>query len=154
MVKTVQLIRGYKFIEINRNDYINDIYEINISSKIRQGKLMSSEYLKKAQEYKDEPNYKYFGVLDKNAKLVSYCNVGFYGEFVLISSLLGHKNYLNDGIMYLVLVEFTKIMFEKYKKMGYRYIMYDTFFGASEGLQRFKQKLGYEAYKVKWIWEN
>jgi hypothetical protein len=148
------LKREYKFIEIDRNDYIDDIYEINTSASIRQGQKMSDGYLKKVESYKNEPHYRYFGVVDKNGKLVSYCNIGFYGEFVLIVTLLGHKKYLNDGVMYLMLIEFHKIMFEKYKTEGYKYIMYDTFFGASEGLKKFKEKLGFQPYRVKWKWEN
>jgi len=148
------LKREYRFIEIDRNDYIDDIYEINTSAFIRQGKKMSDGYLKKVESYKNEPHYRYFGVVDKNAKLVSYCNIGFYGEFALIVTLLGHKEYLNDGVMYLMLIEFHKLMFDEYKDKGYKYIMYDTFFGASEGLKKFKEKLGFQPYRVKWKWEN
>jgi len=68
--------------------------------------------------------------------------------------LLGHKKFLNDGIMYLMLVELNKLIFNEYKKSGYKYIRYDTFFGASDGLKMFKQKLGFKPYKVKWLWVN
>lgn len=146
--------RGYRFLEIDRNNYIDDIYRINTSAKVRQGKQMSSSYLKKQESYNQDPNYRYFGVVDSQGRLVAYCNIGFFGEFSLISTLLGHKEYLNDGIMYLMLVEFTKIMFQEYKQEGYRYIMYDTFFGASDGLKMFKNKLGFVPYKVVWKWEN
>jgi len=110
--------------------------------------------MKKYFNYIDECNYRYFGVVNVDGKLVSYCNIGFYGEFALVSTLLGHKKYLNDGVMYLMMIELNKIIFNNYKQKGYRYIMYDTFFGASKGLQKFKNKLGYKAYKVKWKWEN
>ena len=146
--------KGYLFIEIDRNDYIDDIYEINTSTEQRQGKPMGEGYLQKVNSYKNEANYRYFGVVNSENRLVAYCNIAFYGEFALIVTLLGHKNYLNDGIMYLMMVEFNKIMFEEYKQKGYKYIMYDTFFGASEGLKRFKKRLKYQPYKVKWQWEN
>ena len=148
------LRREYKFVEIDRNNYIDDIYEINTSATIRQGKKMSSGYLQKQDSYKDEVNYRYFGVVNKEDNLVSYCNVGFYGEFAVVVTLLGHKQYLNDGIMYLMMIELNKIMFNEYREKGYKYIMYDTFFGASEGLKKFKEKLGYKPYRVKWLWEN
>ena len=148
------LKREYKFIEIDRNNYINDIYEINTSAVQRQGKKMADCYMQKVETYKNERNYKYYGVINKDNKLVSYCNIGFYGEFTLVSTLLGHKKYLNDGIMYFMLIEFHKKMFENYKNNGYKYIMYDTFYGATEGLQLFKKKLKYQSYKVKWLWEN
>jgi hypothetical protein len=146
--------KGYKFIKIDRNDYIDDIYEINTSTEYRQGRKMSASYIKKVEKYKNEKNYRYFGVVNNENKLVSYCNIGFYGEFALVSTLLGHKKYLNDGIMYLMMVEFNRIMFDEYKNKGYKYIMYDTFFGSSEGLKQFKRKLGYKPYKVSWKWEN
>jgi len=146
--------RGYSFVKIDRNNHIEDMYEINTSSIERQGKAMSSGYLQKQSTYKNDDNYLYFGVVNDENKLLAYCNIGFYGDFSLVSTLLGHKNYLNDGVMYLMMVELNKLMFEKYKKQGYKYIMYDTFFGASKGLQQFKNKLGYKAYKVKWLWKN
>ncbi len=146
--------REYKFIEIDRNRYIEDIYAINTSTPIRQGQKMSQSYLEKVEKYEDEPNYRYFGIVNREGKLVSYCNIAFYGEFSLVVSLLGHKEYLNDGVMYLMMIELNKIIFNEYHLKGYNYIMYDTFFGATEGLKKFKQKLGYKPYKVKWIWAN
>lgn len=148
------LKRKYSFVEINRNNYIDDIYEINTSSTMRQGRIMSSSYMQKQDNYQNEINYRYFGVINEEGKLLAYCNIGFYGEFALVTTLLGHKKYLNDGIMYLMMIEVNKIIFNDYKKNGYKYIMYDTFFGASDGLKKFKKKLGYKAYKVKWLWEN
>jgi len=146
--------RGYQFVEIDRNNYIDDIYEINTSTEIRQGKRMSNAYLSKIEKYNNESNYRYFGVLNNEKKLVSYCNIAFYGEFALVVALLGHKKYLNDGIMYLMMIEVNKILFEEYKPKGYKYVMYDTFFGASKGLKNFKKKLGYKPYRVKWEWED
>ena len=86
--------------------------------------------------------------------LVAYCDIGFFGEFSLVAVLLGHKKFLNDGIMNFMLIELMKLMFEKYQDKGYNYIMYDTFLGATEGLQRFKRKLGYKPYNVNWKWEK
>ena len=146
--------REYKFVEIDRNDFLDDIYEINTSSTHRQGREMSSGYLKKQESYRNELNYRYFGVINGGGNLVSYCNIGFYGEFALVVTLLGHAKYLNDGIMYLMMIEVNKIIFNDYKQNGYKYIMYDTFFGASDGLKKFKQKLGYKSYKVKWKWKK
>jgi hypothetical protein len=148
------LKRAYEFVEIDRNKYVDDIYDINTSSEIRQGQKMSSGYLKKIERYHDEKNSRYFGVVDCQGILVSYCNIGFYGEFSLVVQLLGHKKHLNNGIMYLMMIELNKLIFREYKEKGCRYIMYDTFFGASGGLKKFKEKLGYQSYRVKWIWEK
>jgi hypothetical protein len=146
--------REYVFKEIDRNDYINDIYDINTSAIMRQGRIMSSGYQELQTSYVNEANYKYFAILNKGGVVVAYCNIGFYGEFALVVTLLGHKKYLNDGVMYLMMIELNKLMFNEYKEKGYKYIMYDTFFGASDGLKKFKEKLGYKTYKVKWQWGN
>lgn len=146
--------RGYIFAEINQNSYVDDIHEINISAPERQGRIMSSSYLEKQICFKQEENYRYFGVLNKSNKLVSYMNIGNYGDFYIINRLLGHKDFLNDGIMYLMIVEAIQIMFEGYVKGEGRFVMYDTFFGANEGLKLFKTKLGFKPYRVKWICQN
>ena len=148
------LKRGYEFLEIDRDDFVDDIYEINTSSETRQGQKMSSNYIQKTESYHNEPNYRYFGIVDGDGILRSYCYIGFYGEFALVSTLLGHKRYLNDGIMYLMLIELSKLIFQEFASKGYKYIMYDTFFGALDGLKKFKKKLGYKPYRVKWIWED
>ncbi len=148
------LRKGYKFVEINLNDYIDDIYQINISTPVRQGKAMSSKYLKKESHYEIKKNFRYFGCLNSDGILLSYCCVGFYGEFANINVLLGHYKFLNDGIMYLMMVELNKIIFNEYKNFGYKFIMYDMFFGASDGLKMFKRKLGYKPYRVKWLWND
>jgi len=145
--------RDYNFLEIDRNNYIENIYEINTSKEIRQGRKMSSKYQNKTKKYINKNNYKYFGIVKGEENLVSYCNIGFFGEFAVVNSLLGHSNHLNNGVMYYMMVEFHKIMIEEYKDIGYRYIMYDTFYGGSVGLRKFKTKLGYSPYNVKWVWD-
>lgn len=143
---------GYTFKEINKNDYLDEIFEINTSAKERQGQEMSEKYRIKQEEYLIEPAFKYFGIFDKDNKLVAYSDIGFFGEFSLIAVLLGHKQHLNNGVMYFMLIEIAQLMYTNYQQEGYNYIMYDTFFGASEGLKKFKTKLGFEPYKVKWKW--
>lgn len=147
--------RNYQFVEIDRNNYRDDIYEINTSSQERQGKKMSASYLQKAEYYENKSNYRYYGVVGQNGKLFSYCSIGLYGDFAVVVTLLGHKNFLNEGIMYLMMTEAHRALFAEFQNNSpCRFIMYDTFFGASEGLKLFKRKLGYKPYRVKWIWEK
>ncbi len=95
--------RGYSVRQIDRNDFIDEIYDINISSDIRQGRPMDQAYLIRQTHYDNKPPFKCFGVFDGEKKLVGYCNVGFYGNFAATDRLLGYKR--NDGAMYLLLVE-------------------------------------------------
>ena len=145
---------GYSFTEIDLNDHIDDAFEINTSVKLRQGREMTDKYLTKQKEYVRNENYRHFGVFNSDGKLMSYCSVAFFGQFISIDKLLGHKEYLNDGIMYFMLIELNRIIFNEMKAIGFKFVMYDTFFGASDGLKLFKKKLGFKPYKVNWILER
>jgi len=143
--------RGYILREIMREDYKDDIYEINTSMQERQGRKMAEHYLQKIDNFENLEHFRYFGVLDSNGKLRSYCNIGYYGDFVVVSQLLGHKDYLNDGVMYLMI---TEVICELIAEKKVDYLMYDTFFGAKDGLKMFKEKLGFLPYRVKWRYDD
>lgn len=143
--------RGYIFREIIREDYKDDIYEVNVSMQERQGRKMAEHYLQKIDTFENLEHFRYFGVIDKNGSLKSYCNIGYYGDFAVVSQLLGHKEYLNDGVMYLLMSE---VVCELISEKKVDYLMYDTFFGAKDGLRMFKEKLGFLPYRVKWRYDD
>lgn len=137
--------RGYAAIEIDKNDFVDDIHEINTSLDSRQGRQMDEAYLQKQTQFQSEKNYKYFGVLNPAGKLAAYGDVGLFGNFVAFDRLLGVRN--NDGAMHLMVTEIICRMIETHT---YDYLMYDTFFGASPGLRTFKTMLGFEPYRAKY----
>ena len=137
--------RGYIFCEIDRNDHVNEIHEINTSIEDRQGRPMDASYLEKVSYYEPVKNYKYYGVLDRDGKLIAYCNLGIYGDFVLISQLLGYRN--NHGTMHLLT---TEVVCQFIGDCKIKYIMFDTYFGASPGLKEFKTKIGFSPYWAKY----
>lgn len=137
--------RGYTVVEINRNDYIDDIYQINTSLSIRQGRPIDTIYLEKVTHYIAEKNFTYYGILSAEGILMAYGDVGHYGNFSAFNRVIGVRN--NDGIMHLLISEIVCQMMEK---RGCRYLMYDTYFGASPGLRAFKTMLGFEPYRAKY----
>lgn len=137
--------RGYQFARIDRNRYVDDIHAINQSMPERQGRPMGAGYKDRVAHYKDHENFRYFGVLDASGKLVAYCELGIYGNFALFSRLLGYRN--NDGVMHFMIVEIVSMLIAE---RSVRYAMYDTWFGASEGLRRFKTILGFRPYRVRY----
>lgn len=141
--------RGYILTEINRNDYIDEIHEINTSLENRQGRTMDSCYLNKTTHYEQLINYKYYGILNCDGKLMAYSTLGFYGNFAAINQLMGYRN--NDGIMHLMLVE---IICEQIVAGNLKYIMYDTYFGAKPGLKQFKTALGFKPYRAKYTMQG
>ena len=137
--------RGYIFCEIDRNNYINDIREINTSIEVRQGRPMDASYLEKSSYYEPAKNFKYYGVLDRDGRLMAYCNLGIYGNFAIFNQLLGYRS--NNGIMHLLT---TEAVCQYIGDSTIKYIMYDTYFGANPGLKKFKKIIGFEAYRAKY----
>ena len=137
--------KGYRVIEIDRNDFIDDIHEINTSVDIRQGRPMDAVYRQKTTHYPIDQNFKYFGVLNAAGKLMAYGDLGFYGNFFAFNRVIGVRN--NDGMMHLML---TEIICQLIGGGSCRYLMYDTYFGASPGLKTFKSMLGFEPYRAKY----
>jgi hypothetical protein len=137
--------RGYELVEIDKNDFVDDLHEINTSLDSRQGRPMPEAYRQKETRFHAEKNYKYFGVLNADGKLAAYSDVGFYGNFVAFNRLLGLRN--NDGAMHLMV---TEIICQVIERQAYGYLMYDTFFGASPGLRTFKTMLGFEPYRARY----
>ncbi len=137
--------KGYQVVEIDRNSYVDHIHEINTAMEVRQGRPMDPAYREKVTHFVNEKNYNYFGVLNPTGKLVSYINIGLYGNFIAIDRLLGLRN--NDGVMHLMVTDIVARLVEERQA---RYLMYDTCFGATPGMLQFKTMLGFAPYRVKY----
>jgi len=146
---------GFKFTSINPLEHISEILSINTSVPVRQGSPMdpsylSIEHLKTFFEHKP----KIYGVFDSKGVLKAYSDTPIAGEIFLFSRLLGDYEDLDKGIMYLLISGVIQEMIGCKTKYGTPlWAMYDTFFGASQGLRYFKERLGFRPYKVRWIWE-
>ena len=137
--------RGYRVVQIDRNNYIDDIHHINTSVEVRQGKPMSESYLNKQTHYERDRNYLYYGTLDSTGRLVAYGEVGLWGNFAAFNRVIGIRN--NDGIMHLMV---TEIICHFIEEGRFHYLMYDTYFGASPGLKMFKDALGFTPYRARY----
>jgi len=141
--------RGYRLVQIDRNDHVDAIHAINISLSSRQGRPMDARYQEKAVSYEPQCHYRYFGVFDRREQLVAYCNMGRFGNFCAFAQLLGYRN--NDGVMHLMIADIvTLLRHERQAADGPDYLMYDTFFGAQPGLRQFKTLLGFTPYRVRY----
>ncbi len=145
--------KNYLFNQIDRNNFIDPIFEINTSSEIRQKKKMSLEYSTKIMEYINEEFNEYYGVFTSDNKLVAYADVAFLNEAAFIYIILGHKKFLDDGIMYFLITSIVNksILYKSSKYPSLKYIIYDSFLTNSDGLTLFKKRFGFKPYKVKWI---
>lgn len=136
--------KGYRALEIDRNEHIDQIHVINNSVEVRQGRPMDAAYREKIAHFPTEKNFTYMGVLNPAGELVSYINFGLYGNFVAIDRIIGLRN--NDGVMHLLMTDIVGRLIEQRKA---RYLMYDTCFGASAGLLKFKTMHGFTPHRVK-----
>jgi len=137
--------RGYRLRRIDRNEHIDDIHAIHTSSTERQGRPMDESYLVKKNRYENPSHFEYHGVFDASDRLVAYCGMGRYGNFVATDQLIGYKN--QDGIMYLLL---TTIICRLIEEGEVDYFMYDTFLGAKPGLRDFKRRVGFKPYRARY----
>ena len=142
---------GYRFAEIKREEYDNDIFEINTSLDMRQGRPMSAAYRERVH-YLPLPEsacehhaIKTYGVINDRGTLVAYLWLYRSGELALVSSILGHGEYLADDIMYLL---FQGVL-EAQGSLG-GYFVYNRADSGTEGLRYFKSKLGFVPMEVMW----
>jgi hypothetical protein len=137
--------KGYRIVEIDRNRFIDEIHAVNTSVEIRQGQAMDAAYLQKQTYYNAEKNFKYYGAISATGQLMAYSELGFYGNFASFNRVIGVRN--NDGIMHLMV---TEIICGLIEGGTCTYLMYDTYFGASPGMQSFKKMLGFDPYRAKY----
>ena len=163
--------RGYYCKKFEYENYINDIYDINTSKKIRCGREMNNSYMqdirnanlnKLIDDKKIDNNFHYqimFGIFKHidgykqgqiitNEKLVGYISFIRCGNLVLYSRILGHGDYLIDNIMYQLHFYIIKEwIYNKNNKPGEQinYVLYGGHYdGVQDKLKSWKEKLLFE----------
>lgn len=155
--------------------HIPDIHEINTSTDVRSGGVMRGSYLKSVDEMGGAPTRAYsvakyncmkhwaqpWGVFEPclgymqgnqitNEKLVGYIFLKRFGEFLLYSVILGHYDYLPQGIMILLHHEVMKWVLDSYapEVEGVKMVMYAGYDQGTEGLRDWKRREGFEPYLI------
>lgn len=146
---------GYYTKYFKQADYLDEIFAINTSTSERQGRKMSQSYLQKPVSEEEKKCISYIGVFTEKKLLVGYIRLVKTDNLFVIAKLLGHKDYLNDNIMYLLLHDLIVDLIENGKDNNLeQYLMYDTYFGGTEGIKLFKKRNCFLPYRVKWVYEN
>lgn len=141
--------RGYVYHGFDYNNYLQDIYEINISKPKRQGRPMTENYMTYPtpihSKFHGCSSHKYFHVGGfKDGKMYAYCAVAVVNELAIINTILGHADALTDGIMNGMINYLVRICYAD----GIKYLNYLTMENSSESLQAFKRHVGFESYAV------
>jgi len=133
--------RGYYLSQFLPGQYLDDILDIYYSVPVRQGKFMSAF---------NRVGWSRVGIcmgVFRMGKLVAFANPLKMGNMTVLSSIMGHSEYLKDGVMFLLMDGIMRTLTTKW-------LMYDTFLGNSEGLKYFKMKFGFRAFNVRWCIHN
>lgn len=140
---------GYEFAGFDRADFADDVYAINTSMPVRQGKPMSPGYLEH-QDFTRLPEYPCprhridtWGVFRKD-ELVAYIVLYVSGDLALVSQILGHGDHLENDVMYLLAVE----AFGSLPKPAT--VFYNRWDSGQNGLRFFKSRLGFEPERAEW----
>ncbi len=145
---------GYEFGVIDRRDYADDIYAINTSLEMRQGRPMSEGYRtrKVPGGLPDYPCARHsiqtFGVLEEfvlGSPLRAYLTLYRVNDLALVSMILGHGDCLRNDIMYLL---FAGVVEHEAGNGGWFY--YNRHDSGTEGLRYYKERLGFRAGDVAW----
>lgn len=148
------LAAGFSYHTFSPQDLIDDIMEVNASAAVRQGQAISRNYLDRNKVlafFADIPQI--HGVFDGDGKLRAYAHAPICGDVCVFSRLLGHAEDLHHGIMYLMVSEVVRWGISQRREQGVpKWVMYDTFFGASDGLRYFKERTGFRPHRVRWRW--
>jgi hypothetical protein len=146
--------RKYSYAKVDAVSAIDQIMDINESRPERGGRPMSPLYFNRSK----------FGLILReignahvvrcpDGKIVAYALVPNIGELWTLDYVLGHGDHLKSGIMYLLMAHVIEEKFELAETAGNpKWIMYDTWLGASAGLRQFKAVLGFAPYWVRWRW--
>ena len=139
---------GIECREFEWNSKLDDIYEINTSSLVRQGRQMDQAYLEypKRVELLAEGDFriKHIGAF-KEERLIGYIELFIYGNFAMTNRILGHKEYLKFGVMNLLFKEVVSFAIED----GIEYINYLTMENReNNSLSAFKYRVGFRDYSL------
>lgn len=147
------LNKGYSCRRVDYNAHLDDVTAIHRSSEVRQGRALPGHLLAAATPIQNPPSqdprhdYPYFGVFQGDA-LVAYMSCLIAGELCAIESIYGHAAHQENGVVPLLLTTAVDDICQNHPAV--RFIQYDTYYGASASLQRFKRKFLFHPHRVTW----
>lgn len=141
---------GYTVGPFDPDEGQADLLAIHSSLPKRQGRPIDPEYLDPTAVAKRGPNVEYLGV-HLDGVVVAYSRLDYVGDIAGMGRVMGHGDHLENGVMFLLMAGIVGHV--KSTRPQTRYVFYDTFFGAPEGLRAFKTNAGFRPYLVRWTRE-
>jgi hypothetical protein len=138
---------GYAVDPFDPDGRRSELLAIHTSLPQRQGKPIGAAYLDPAATYETGSHMDYLGVFH-GGTLIAYSHLWYAGEIVGMNRVMGHGDHLDNGVMFLLMAGIVEHV--KATRPDIRYVFYDMFFGAGEGLREFKTRLGFRPHYVHW----
>jgi hypothetical protein len=138
---------GYTVALFDPVERAADLLAIHASLPERQGRPIDPEYLDPDAVAKRGPNVEYLGVW-QDGIVIAYTRLDYVGDIAGMGRVMGHGDHLDNGVMSLLMAGIVEHV--KAARPGARYLFYDTFFGAADGLRAFKRNVGFRPHFVRW----
>jgi hypothetical protein len=167
--------RGYYVKAFPWKLFIPDVHAANVSKEVRSGGAIRANLIRSIEDMGGSPDRPYqlveprctnhwamtFGVFRKepghmqgtvrvDERLVGYVSLRRTGEFALYAQILGHGDYLDDGILTLLHHEIIRWISANREgnARGLNYVMYGGVENGGPDLLRFKRQAGFKPYLV------
>lgn len=159
--------QGYVCKQFVWKNFLPDIVEINTSKEVRSGGVMRRPYRRTVEQlgglprkyvplkdpacpvhctycwgvFERRPGYRQ-GDVSTDEKLLAYIKVKRQGSLGIYTSILGHGDYLQFGIMYRLHYAVMQWLAENLdgRLRGLRYLMYGALESGNTGLQQWKRR--------------
>jgi hypothetical protein len=138
---------GYTVALFDPNERRDELIAIHRSIPVRQGRPIDAPYLDPDASFEVAPHLEHIGVVNDGV-VVAYSELEYAGEIVGTSRIMGHGDHLKNGIMFLLIAGIVEHV--KTTRPDVRYVFYDMFFGAGDGLRAFKTNAGFRPHWVHW----
>jgi hypothetical protein len=166
---------GYVTHQLNYDMHIPDVYDINHSAKTRSGGEMRGDYLNDIAQMGGAPKkFKAisfprcplhwsmsYGIFEKisghmqgdvklDERLLGYITLRRMGDLLMYTKIMGHNDFLDDGIMYHLHYDVLKWILDEGNDLtrDTKYLMYGGIGNGSENLWQWKRMVGFQPYNV------
>ncbi len=142
--------KGFECRFFNGEEYLDDIMDINCSADARGGRLMESRYTDLRQVEKfllSQPIM--FGAFTHDGKLIAYIQLLQVNSLLVTNKILGHNDFLNDGVMYFIVAQLVYGVIENQRDITH--IMYAHYLVGRRhaGYTYFKERCGFKGTNVR-----
>jgi hypothetical protein len=138
---------GYAIALFRMAERRAELLDIHQSLPERQGRPIDASYLDPENLREARDGVECLGVF-RDGVLVAYCELLYAGEVVTMRRLMGHGDHLDEGVMFRLMAGIVEHVKSTHPEI--RYVFYDMFFGAADGLRYFKTQLGFRPHYVRW----